>query len=496
MKYYTHNITTSETTDTTIPVWTDSNVAQGTAYYMPIPPMKISWEPKYVPKPSEEKEPMKERTFLMIKPDAFERGLVGEILDLVSQRGLKMVAFKTVQLTPEDCEKHYSHHVGKDFYPKLVEFMTSGPSLAIVFEGDKAANLCRQLIGNSKHPSQVQPGSIRGRYALDFPRNLIHGSDSYEDARRELRIYLNEEEDIYDEHRVNTLRAIYEEKKAEARREYERKIAEGINLGEEAFAPEVLQEGDWVFSRKGMSLIHKVEPLDSEFLGEDSGNYMAIIHEDFFDGWWGRKDTTTTPVGTIQSSQAFSWTNSPLFLVGRDGQFLSKFVSRPIMKEDHKKYVFKEGRWLPIFAKKSQVLTPDYINGTNPFVQIHEDEHGILADVFDTMNQQVMRIYSKDTDTKWRIMLSNGTDVTPPGAQGLSETQAIMRLRKQAQVATGKLTVLLRYGRPYAASYGQNMKWYNLSTGIEYPAIKKYEHKKPYNSVKKKKIVQSKEGGW
>ena len=441
---------------------------------------------------------MKERTFVMIKPDAFERGLVGEILDLVSQRGVRIVAFKTVQLTPADCEKHYAHHVGKDFYPKLVEFMTSGPSLAIVFEGDEAASVCRQLIGNSKHPSQVPPGSIRGRYALDFPRNLIHGSDSHEDARRELRIYLNED-DIYDEPRIKALRSVYEEKKAAAQREYERKITEGIKLGEEAFAPEVLQEGDWLVSRKGMSLIRKVEFVDTGFLDDDSKPYMAIIHEDYFNGWWGRKDTTTTSAGTSKSSMEFTWATSPLFLVGRDGQFLSNFVSPQIQKEDGKRYVFKEGRWLPIFAKKSKPPKLNYIDDI-PFANILEDHSGILSDVFDPKNQQVMRIFSKDIDTKWRIMLGGtGADMTPPGAQGLSETQAIMRLRKQAQVAPGKLSVLLRYGRPYAASYGEGMKWFNLATGEEYPKPPKkkgypvHPYKKKYPPsyyAKKKKLVK------
>src|SRR6476469_9361533 len=118
---------------------------------------KISWEPvSNVPvEYSHEKEkPLKERTFVMIKPDAFQRGLVGEVLDLVSQRGLKLIACKTVHMSKVDCDHHYAHHVGKDFYPNLVEFMTSGPSLAMLFEGENACSLVRQLIGDSKHPSQ------------------------------------------------------------------------------------------------------------------------------------------------------------------------------------------------------------------------------------------------------------------------------------------------------------------------------------------------------
>lgn len=438
---------TTNNTTVTIPVWMDGTASNGKVYFVP-----------YVS--SEEKENMKERTFVMLKPDAFERGLVGEIIDLVSQRGLKMVAFKTVQLTPEDCEKHYSHHVNKDFYPRLVEFMTSGPSLAIVFEGEEAATVCRQLIGNSKHPSQVQAGSIRGRYALDFPRNLIHGSDSYEDARREYRIYLNDEQDIYDDERIARLKRIAEERRAELARQKQERIDKGIKLGEEAFCPEVLKEGDWIVSAKGMSLITKVVPLHSDY---DDGDYIEVHHEDYFNGWWKQTDVTTYAANTAERSNDYSWAHSPLILVGRGGQYLSNFRSDPIKNANGQRYIFKEGRWLPLFKKKSQMLFTHGL-GDVPFVQVHTDPHGILSDIFDPKNQQVMRIYSKDTDTKWRLMQGGtGVDVTIPGMQQLSETQAIMRLRKVAKTTPGKLTVLLRFGRPYAGAYGQNMQWYSLT---------------------------------
>jgi nucleoside-diphosphate kinase len=139
-----------------------------------------------------------ERTLVMLKPDAFERNLVGEIIDIISQKGMKLIAAKQLVLTPKQIKEHYQHHVHKPFFPDLVGFMTSGPCMALVFEGDSACMAVRQLIGQ-KHPSDSPPGSIRGRYATDFPRNLIHGSDNAHEANYEISLYFSEEELLTDE---------------------------------------------------------------------------------------------------------------------------------------------------------------------------------------------------------------------------------------------------------------------------------------------------------
>jgi nucleoside-diphosphate kinase len=134
-----------------------------------------------------------EFSFVMYKPDAFERGLVGELMRLVDDKGLQLVQAKTMVVTADQLAKHYNHHVGKSFWPEMVDFYTSGTTLACVYNGVRANDCIRQLIG-SKHPSDSPPGSIRGKYATSFPRNLIHGSDSTGDAQREMAIFFTKEE--------------------------------------------------------------------------------------------------------------------------------------------------------------------------------------------------------------------------------------------------------------------------------------------------------------
>lgn len=132
-------------------------------------------------------------TFVILKPDAFERSLVGELMDLIESKGLKLVHAKLFTMSDEQIKEHYNHHVGKNFFPDMVDFLTSGPSLALVYNGPQACKAVRQLIGQ-KHPADSPPGSIRGKYAMSFPKNLIHGADSPADAQREMKIFFTTDE--------------------------------------------------------------------------------------------------------------------------------------------------------------------------------------------------------------------------------------------------------------------------------------------------------------
>ena len=159
----------------------------------PPAPVNVPQDPFSFVSPGKSKKGQIESTFVMLKPDAFDRGLVGEIMSLIDRRDLKLVLAKTLVCTEKQVTQNYQHHVGKDFWPELVDFMTSGLSLALVYKGKRACDAVRQLIG-SKHPSESPPGSIRGKYASAFPQNLIHGSDTYLDADREMRIFFTEDE--------------------------------------------------------------------------------------------------------------------------------------------------------------------------------------------------------------------------------------------------------------------------------------------------------------
>jgi nucleoside-diphosphate kinase len=138
-----------------------------------------------------------ERTFVAIKPDGVERGLVGEIIHRFERRGLKLVGLKLMKVATETAEQHYGEHKGKPFYAGLVGFITSGPIVAMVLEGKNAVSLARQVIG-STNPSEAAPGTIRGDLALDIGRNLVHGSDSLASAKREIAIFFSDEEQIKD----------------------------------------------------------------------------------------------------------------------------------------------------------------------------------------------------------------------------------------------------------------------------------------------------------
>ncbi|WP_166245028.1 nucleoside-diphosphate kinase [Paenibacillus turpanensis] len=126
-----------------------------------------------------------EQTFIMVKPDGVQRGLVGEIVSRLERKGLLLCGAKLVQLTKEQAEFHYKEHEGKPFYPELVRFITSSPVFAMVWGGDQAIALTRMLIGKT-NVLDAAPGTIRGDFAAHTPMNLIHGSDSQESAAREI----------------------------------------------------------------------------------------------------------------------------------------------------------------------------------------------------------------------------------------------------------------------------------------------------------------------
>ncbi|WP_072327666.1 MULTISPECIES: nucleoside-diphosphate kinase [unclassified Paenibacillus] len=134
-----------------------------------------------------------ERTFLMIKPDGIERGLIGEIVKRFERKGLQLMAAKLLQVSREQAERHYAEHEGKDFYEPLVEFVTSGPVFAMVWQGDRAIGLSRSLIGKTD-ALEAAPGTIRADFAVHTRLNLIHGSDSPESAEREIANFFRPEE--------------------------------------------------------------------------------------------------------------------------------------------------------------------------------------------------------------------------------------------------------------------------------------------------------------
>jgi nucleoside-diphosphate kinase len=134
-----------------------------------------------------------ERTFVMVKPDAFQRGLVGEIVSRIEDRGLKLVGMKLITPTQEQGEEHYAEHEDEDFYDDLVEFITSGPAVPMVVEGENAISVVREMIG-ATDPAEASPGTIRGDYALDIGRNCVHAADAPDTAEREISIYFDEDE--------------------------------------------------------------------------------------------------------------------------------------------------------------------------------------------------------------------------------------------------------------------------------------------------------------
>jgi len=132
-----------------------------------------------------------ERTLILVKPDAFARNLTGEIIARFERKGLRLAALQLMTMAPHMAERHYAEHQGKPFYEELVAFITSGPLVAMVLEGERAVEAARQVIG-ATDPLQASPGSIRGDYAIDVGQNMVHGSDSPESAAREVELFFPE----------------------------------------------------------------------------------------------------------------------------------------------------------------------------------------------------------------------------------------------------------------------------------------------------------------
>jgi nucleoside-diphosphate kinase len=132
--------------------------------------------------------PPMDRTLILVKPDAFARGLTGEIIARFERKGLRIVALKHMTVEEELAVQHYAEHEGKPFFGELVAFITGGPIVAMVLEGHEAVAAARQVIG-ATNPLESSPGSIRGDYALEVGKNMVHGADSNESAEREAKLF-------------------------------------------------------------------------------------------------------------------------------------------------------------------------------------------------------------------------------------------------------------------------------------------------------------------
>ena len=129
-----------------------------------------------------------DKTLILVKPDAFARSLSGEIIARFERKGLRIVALKHMTMDAQLAEQHYAEHDGKPFFGELVSFITSGPLVAMVLEGEEAVRAARQVIG-ATNPLEAAPGSIRGDFAVEVGQNMVHGSDSPESAEREAKLF-------------------------------------------------------------------------------------------------------------------------------------------------------------------------------------------------------------------------------------------------------------------------------------------------------------------
>jgi nucleoside-diphosphate kinase len=134
-----------------------------------------------------------ERTLILVKPDGVQRGLIGEIITRFERRGLRLVAMKLMQMSEALAARHYAEHEGKGFYPSLIEYITSGPVVAMVWEGPNVIAVARTMMGATR-PHEAAPGTIRGDYAQETGRNIVHGSDGEESAAREIGLFFSAEE--------------------------------------------------------------------------------------------------------------------------------------------------------------------------------------------------------------------------------------------------------------------------------------------------------------
>ncbi|KZX13137.1 nucleoside-diphosphate kinase [Methanobrevibacter curvatus] len=138
---------------------------------------------------------MSEKSFVMLKPDAVSRRLVGKILARFEEKGLQIVAVKLLQISKNLAEEHYGEHKDKPFFNSLIEYITSAPSLALVIKGDDVISVIRKIVG-ATNPKEADLGTIRGDFAMDMGRNIIHASDSLESAKREITLFFKENEVI------------------------------------------------------------------------------------------------------------------------------------------------------------------------------------------------------------------------------------------------------------------------------------------------------------
>jgi len=134
-----------------------------------------------------------ERTLVLVKPDGVQRGLIGKIIDRFETRGLKLVGLKFIQMSDELAAKHYAVHVGKPFYESLVSYIVSGPVAAMAWEGKDVISIVRATMGIT-NPASAPPGTIRGDFGVEIGRNLVHGSDSPENAAYELNLFFDDSE--------------------------------------------------------------------------------------------------------------------------------------------------------------------------------------------------------------------------------------------------------------------------------------------------------------
>lgn len=134
-----------------------------------------------------------EQTYVMVKPDGVERGLIGEIVAKIEKKGIKLVAGKLIQIDRKLAVQHYAEHIGKPFFEDLIGFITSGPVFAMVLEGDDVIKIARRMMGKT-NPLEADAGTIRAEYAVHTNRNVIHGSDSPESAKREIQLFFEPHE--------------------------------------------------------------------------------------------------------------------------------------------------------------------------------------------------------------------------------------------------------------------------------------------------------------
>jgi nucleoside-diphosphate kinase len=137
-----------------------------------------------------------DRSLVLVKPDAIQRALAGEIIYRLERKGLKIVAMKMLHMDKTLAQRHYAIHQGKPFFDDLVSFITSAPLIAIVFQGENAVQIIRQMMGDTA-PSKASSGTIRGDFGIDIGHNLVHGSDSSENARKEIDLFFSADE-IFD----------------------------------------------------------------------------------------------------------------------------------------------------------------------------------------------------------------------------------------------------------------------------------------------------------